>query len=99
MLTSDNPRSEDALAILASMLGGAVEVPEDERGDVLVVPDRAAAIAAAVARAHAGDTVLVAGKGHELGQYVKGEVRPFDDREVLRAAITRRHPDRGVEQP
>ncbi|MDH6115917.1 UDP-N-acetylmuramoyl-L-alanyl-D-glutamate--2,6-diaminopimelate ligase [Kitasatospora sp. GAS204A] len=99
VLTSDNPRSEDALAILASMLGGAVEVPEDERGDVLVVPDRAAAIAAAVARAHAGDTVLVAGKGHELGQYVKGEVRPFDDREVLRAAITRRHPDRGVEQP
>lgn len=100
VLTSDNPRSEDALAILASMLGGALEVPEAERGEVLVVPDRAAAIAAAVARAHAGDTVLVAGKGHELGQYVKGEVRPFDDREVLREAIVRSHPQsRGVEQP
>jgi UDP-N-acetylmuramoyl-L-alanyl-D-glutamate--2,6-diaminopimelate ligase len=43
--------------------------------------------------------VLVAGKGHELGQYVKGEVRPFDDREVLREAIARVLPARGVEQP
>ncbi|MEV4555932.1 UDP-N-acetylmuramoyl-L-alanyl-D-glutamate--2,6-diaminopimelate ligase [Kitasatospora sp. NPDC049285] len=87
VLTSDNPRSEDPLAILATMLSGAAEVPEAERGEVLAVPDRAEAIALAVARAHAGDTVLVAGKGHELGQYVKGEVRPFDDREVLRVAI------------
>jgi UDP-N-acetylmuramoyl-L-alanyl-D-glutamate--2,6-diaminopimelate ligase len=105
VLTSDNPRSEDSLAILASMLGGAVEVPEGERGEVLVVPDRSEAIADAVARAHPGDTVLVAGKGHELGQYVKGEVRPFDDREVLREAIVHAQPEpqvaehRGVEQP
>ncbi|MFE9421834.1 UDP-N-acetylmuramoyl-L-alanyl-D-glutamate--2,6-diaminopimelate ligase [Kitasatospora sp. NPDC006697] len=99
VLTSDNPRSEDALAILASMLSGAAEVPESERGEVLVVPDRAEAIADAVARAHPGDTVLVAGKGHELGQYVKGEVRPFDDREVLREAIAHGRPEqRGVEQ-
>jgi UDP-N-acetylmuramoyl-L-alanyl-D-glutamate--2,6-diaminopimelate ligase len=49
--------------------------------------DRAAAIAAAVARAEAGDTVLVAGKGHEQGQDTAGVVRPFDDRAVLRAAI------------
>ncbi|WP_441246552.1 UDP-N-acetylmuramoyl-L-alanyl-D-glutamate--2,6-diaminopimelate ligase [Kitasatospora sp. McL0602] len=97
VLTSDNPRSEDALAILASMLGGAVEVPEAERGDVLVVPDRAEAIRDAVARAHAGDTVLVAGKGHEVGQYVKGENRPFDDRQVLREAITQT--TRGDKQP
>jgi len=92
VLTSDNPRTEDPLAILAAMLAGAVEVPEGERGAVLVDPDRAAAVAAAVARAHAGDTVLVAGKGHELGQYVRGETRPFDDREVLRAAIRMRGP-------
>ncbi|WP_280665858.1 MULTISPECIES: UDP-N-acetylmuramoyl-L-alanyl-D-glutamate--2,6-diaminopimelate ligase [unclassified Kitasatospora] len=98
VLTSDNPRSEDALAILASMLTGAAGVPEAERGAVLVVPDRAEAIAAAVARAHAGDTVLVAGKGHEVGQYVRDEIRPFDDREVLREAIAHAHPDRGVEQ-
>ncbi|MEV7024082.1 UDP-N-acetylmuramoyl-L-alanyl-D-glutamate--2,6-diaminopimelate ligase [Kitasatospora sp. NPDC093558] len=106
LLTSDNPRSEDPLAILASMLGGAAAVPEAERGDVLVVPDRAEAIRLAVARAHAGDTVLVAGKGHELGQYVRDEIRPFDDREVLHDEIKRNsvaqtaaaRGDRGVEQ-
>jgi len=93
LLTSDNPRSEDPLAILATMLAGAAEVPEEERGEVLAVPDRAEAIALAVARVHPGDTVLVAGKGHELGQYVKGEVRPFDDREVLREAIGQARPE------
>ncbi|SEL73901.1 UDP-N-acetylmuramoyl-L-alanyl-D-glutamate--2,6-diaminopimelate ligase [Streptacidiphilus jiangxiensis] len=88
ILTSDNPRTEDPLAILAAMLSGAVEVPEAERGAVLVEPDRARAIAEAVARAHAGDSILVAGKGHEVGQYAKGEVRPFDDRVVLHDAIS-----------
>ncbi|RKN06109.1 UDP-N-acetylmuramoyl-L-alanyl-D-glutamate--2,6-diaminopimelate ligase [Streptomyces radicis] len=98
VLTSDNPRSEDPLAILAAMLAGAAEVPAHERGTVLVEEDRAAAIAAAVARAEPGDTVLVAGKGHERGQDIAGVIRPFDDREELRAAIERgsqapRHPD------
>ncbi|MEV3991881.1 UDP-N-acetylmuramoyl-L-alanyl-D-glutamate--2,6-diaminopimelate ligase [Streptomyces sp. NPDC049837] len=87
VLTSDNPRSEDPLAILAAMLAGAAEVPVHERGDVIVEADRAAAIAAAVARAQPGDTVLVAGKGHEQGQDIAGVVRPFDDRQVLREAI------------
>ncbi|MCS0636398.1 UDP-N-acetylmuramoyl-L-alanyl-D-glutamate--2,6-diaminopimelate ligase [Streptomyces sp. LP05-1] len=87
VLTSDNPRSEDPLAILAAMLAGAAEVPVHERGDVLVEADRAAAIAAAVARAEPGDTVLIAGKGHEQGQDIAGVVRPFDDRQVLREAI------------
>ncbi|WP_078879579.1 MULTISPECIES: UDP-N-acetylmuramoyl-L-alanyl-D-glutamate--2,6-diaminopimelate ligase [Kitasatospora] len=105
VLTSDNPRSEDPLAILASMLNGAAAVPEAERGAVLVVPDRAEAIELAVARAQAGDTVLVAGKGHELGQYVRDEIRPFDDREVLRESIVRTtaaqgsQGTRGVDQP
>ncbi|WP_051782398.1 MULTISPECIES: UDP-N-acetylmuramoyl-L-alanyl-D-glutamate--2,6-diaminopimelate ligase [unclassified Streptomyces] len=89
VLTSDNPRSEDPLAILAAMFEGAVSVPPAERGTVLVDADRAAAIAAAVARARPGDTVLVAGKGHEQGQDTAGVVRPFDDRTVLRAAIER----------
>ncbi|WTP79165.1 UDP-N-acetylmuramoyl-L-alanyl-D-glutamate--2,6-diaminopimelate ligase [Streptomyces sp. NBC_00178] len=89
VLTSDNPRSEDPLAILAAMLSGAAEVPVHERGDVLVDADRAAAIAAAVARAEPGDTVLVAGKGHEQGQDIHGVVRPFDDRKILREAIER----------
>ncbi|MCX3063206.1 UDP-N-acetylmuramoyl-L-alanyl-D-glutamate--2,6-diaminopimelate ligase [Streptomyces beihaiensis] len=87
ILTSDNPRSEDPLAILATMLMGAADVPSHERGEVQVFEDRAAAIAAAVARAEPGDTVLVAGKGHEQGQDIAGVVRPFDDRLVLRAAI------------
>ncbi|MBD9731375.1 UDP-N-acetylmuramoyl-L-alanyl-D-glutamate--2,6-diaminopimelate ligase [Streptomyces sp. H28] len=87
VLTSDNPRSEDPLAILAAMLQGAASVPAHERGEVQVFEDRAAAIAAAVARAEPGDTVLVAGKGHEQGQDIAGVVRPFDDRQVLREAI------------
>ncbi|WP_425582468.1 UDP-N-acetylmuramoyl-L-alanyl-D-glutamate--2,6-diaminopimelate ligase [Streptomyces synnematoformans] len=87
VLTSDNPRSEDPLAILAAMLAGAAEVPVYERGDVLVEADRAGAIAIAVARADDGDTVLVAGKGHEQGQDTAGVVRPFDDRDELRTAI------------
>ncbi|MGY5132287.1 glutamate ligase domain-containing protein, partial [Streptomyces nigrescens] len=87
VLTSDNPRGEDPLAILATMLAGAAEVPIHERGTVLVEEERAAAIAAAVARAEPGDTVIVAGKGHEQGQDIAGVVRPFDDRQVLREAI------------
>ncbi|CAL9287551.1 MULTISPECIES: UDP-N-acetylmuramoyl-L-alanyl-D-glutamate--2,6-diaminopimelate ligase [unclassified Streptomyces] len=87
VLTSDNPRSEDPLAILSAMLAGAAEVPAHERGTVLVDADRASAIATAVARAQPGDTVLVAGKGHEQGQDIAGVVRPFDDRQVLREAI------------
>ncbi|WP_069976021.1 UDP-N-acetylmuramoyl-L-alanyl-D-glutamate--2,6-diaminopimelate ligase [Streptomyces rubrolavendulae] len=87
VLTSDNPRSEDPLAILSAMLAGAAQVPAHERGTVLVDADRASAIAAAVARARPGDTVLVAGKGHEQGQDIAGVVRPFDDRRVLREAI------------
>ncbi len=89
VLTSDNPRSEDPLAILATMLAGAAEVPAAERGAVLLMEDRAAAVAAAVARAEPGDTVLVLGKGHEQGQDIAGVVRPFDDRQVLREAIER----------
>ncbi|TXC92252.1 UDP-N-acetylmuramoyl-L-alanyl-D-glutamate--2,6-diaminopimelate ligase [Streptomyces sp. ISID311] len=87
VLTSDNPRNEDPLSILATMLAGAAEVPIHERGTVLVEEERAAAIAAAVARAEPGDTVIVAGKGHEQGQDIAGVVRPFDDRQVLRGAI------------
>ncbi len=94
VLTSDNPRSEDPLAILAAMLAGAAEVPTHERGTVLVEEERAVAIAAAVARAEPGDTVVVAGKGHEQGQDIAGVVRAFDDRQVLREAIeaARQHP-------
>ncbi len=97
-LTSDNPRSEDPLAILSAMLAGAAAVPAYERGHVTVEPDRAIAISLASAAARPGDTVLIAGKGHEQGQDIAGVIRPFDDREVLRAAIERAA-GRGADRP
>jgi len=87
ILTSDNPRSEDPLAILAEMLQGVLTVPAQRRGRVIIEPDRAAAIGLAIAAAGKGDIVLVAGKGHERGQYVAGSVIPFDDREVAAEAL------------
>jgi UDP-N-acetylmuramoyl-L-alanyl-D-glutamate--2,6-diaminopimelate ligase len=89
ILTSDNPRSEDPLEILAAMLGGVLTVPREERGRVIIEPDRAAAIAQAVALASPGDVIVVAGKGHETGQYVAGSVLPFDDRKVTAEALER----------
>jgi UDP-N-acetylmuramoyl-L-alanyl-D-glutamate--2,6-diaminopimelate ligase len=94
ILTSDNPRSEDPLAILAEMLSGVLGVPRGERARLIIEPDRAAAIDLAVAGAGKGDVVLVAGKGHETGQYVGTSVLPFDDVEVTAAALTR-HAERG----
>ncbi|MET7301149.1 UDP-N-acetylmuramoyl-L-alanyl-D-glutamate--2,6-diaminopimelate ligase [Embleya sp. NPDC005575] len=89
VLTSDNPRSEDPLAILDEMLTG-IPGPADPHGTVLVEPDRAAAIRLAVAQAGPRDTVVVAGKGHEQGQEFANEVKhPFDDRVELRRAISR----------
>ncbi|MFB9961204.1 UDP-N-acetylmuramoyl-L-alanyl-D-glutamate--2,6-diaminopimelate ligase [Sinosporangium siamense] len=90
ILTSDNPRSEDPLAILAAMMDGALRVPRERRAHMIMEPDRAAAIALAVDRAERGDVVVVAGKGHEQGQYVAGEVIPFDDRQVVADAVRAR---------
>jgi UDP-N-acetylmuramoyl-L-alanyl-D-glutamate--2,6-diaminopimelate ligase len=89
ILTSDNPRSEDPLAILAEMLDGVLTVGEPERARIIVEPDRAAAIGLAVAMADKGDVIVVAGKGHERGQYIGQQVIPFDDREVAAGAIAR----------
>jgi UDP-N-acetylmuramoyl-L-alanyl-D-glutamate--2,6-diaminopimelate ligase len=90
ILTSDNPRSEDPLRILAEMMDGVLSVPQDGRAHVIIEPDRAAAIDLAIGRAGFGDVVVVAGKGHEQGQYVGDEVLPFDDRQVVADAIVRR---------
>ena len=82
VVTSDNPRSEDPLAIIDEVRRGVA------RPDVLVVePDRAAAIERALAEARPGDVVLVAGKGHETGQETAGRIEPFDDRDVARRAL------------
>ncbi len=88
IFTSDNPRSEDPLEILAGMLAGALTVPAVDRAHVVVEPDRAAAIATAITGARKGDVVLIAGKGHERGQYAAGEVIPFDDREVAAQVLS-----------
>jgi hypothetical protein len=93
ILTSDNPRSEDPLAILAAMLDGVLSVPQDERARVIIEPDRAAAISQAVALATPGDVIVVAGKGHETGQYIAGAVLPFEDRQVTAAALAQREHD------
>jgi UDP-N-acetylmuramoyl-L-alanyl-D-glutamate--2,6-diaminopimelate ligase len=92
IVTDDNPRSEDPAAIRRAMLGGAETVPAAQRGEVREVGDRAEAIAAAVRAAGDGDTVLIAGKGHEPGQEIAGVVYPFDDRVVLRTALERARP-------
>jgi UDP-N-acetylmuramoyl-L-alanyl-D-glutamate--2,6-diaminopimelate ligase len=89
ILTSDNPRSEDPLAILAAMLDGVLSVPREERARVIIEPDRAAAISQAVWLAAPGDVIVVAGKGHETGQYIAGTVLPFDDRQVTATALER----------
>ncbi|MBI3637596.1 MAG: hypothetical protein HY216_15495, partial [Candidatus Rokubacteria bacterium] len=85
-VTSDNPRSEDPRAIVDEVLAGA----RDGRGVTSAEPDRHAAIAAALAWARPGDTVMIAGKGHETYQIVGSDVRPFDDREVARRLLTER---------
>jgi UDP-N-acetylmuramoyl-L-alanyl-D-glutamate--2,6-diaminopimelate ligase len=83
VVTNDNPRSEEPVAIVESILQGAGT-------DVEVDLDRRSAIEQAIARAGTGDVVVIAGKGHEQGQEIAGVVHPFDDREVARAALRRR---------
>jgi UDP-N-acetylmuramoyl-L-alanyl-D-glutamate--2,6-diaminopimelate ligase len=82
ILTSDNPRSEDPAAIAAEVEAGAP-------GELTVELDRRAAITQAVDLARAGDVVVIAGKGHEQGQEIAGQVLPFDDRDVAREVLRR----------
>ena len=85
VVTDDNPRSEEPAAIRAELLAGARS--GGAPADVEEVGDRAEAIAAALGIARPGDTVLIAGKGHETGQEIGGEVLAFDDREVARGVL------------
>ncbi|QNG55887.1 UDP-N-acetylmuramoyl-L-alanyl-D-glutamate--2,6-diaminopimelate ligase [Pseudonocardia petroleophila] len=86
VVTDDNPRTEDPAEIRAAMLAGAVAEPG--RGEVVEIGDRRAAIAAAVAAAGPGDAVVVAGKGHEVGQEIHGVKHPFDDAAELASALS-----------
>jgi UDP-N-acetylmuramoyl-L-alanyl-D-glutamate--2,6-diaminopimelate ligase len=85
VVTSDNPRSEEPQAIIAEILEGA-----RGRGGVEVEADRRAAIGLALDAARRGDTVVIAGKGHEQGQeFERGRKIPFDDREVAGEELRR----------
>jgi UDP-N-acetylmuramoyl-L-alanyl-D-glutamate--2,6-diaminopimelate ligase len=81
-VTSDNPRTEDPLAIIAEIVAG-LESPRAAR----VEPDRRKAIALAVSEACTGDVVVILGKGHESGQEFASKTIPFDDRQVAREEL------------
>ena len=87
IITDDNPRTEDPSVIRAEVLRGAYSVSEVE---VHEIGDRAEAINAAVVAARPGDAVVIAGKGHELGQYQAGQTREFSDVAELTKAIRTR---------
>ncbi len=84
IITSDNPRTEDPLAIIADVEAGIKPVSQN----YMVEPDRRAAIGMALAMAGPDDLVLIAGKGHEDYQLVNGRVLDFDDRKVAREFLT-----------
>ncbi|MBR1808415.1 MAG: UDP-N-acetylmuramoyl-L-alanyl-D-glutamate--2,6-diaminopimelate ligase [Paludibacteraceae bacterium] len=84
ILTSDNPRDEEPQDILSDMLAG---LTEEEKQQTLVIEDRRQAIRTACTLAQAGDVVLVAGKGHEDYQIIKGVKHHFDDHEEIRNMI------------
>jgi UDP-N-acetylmuramoyl-L-alanyl-D-glutamate--2,6-diaminopimelate ligase len=83
-VTSDNPRSEDPMVIIDEIVAG---VPRERLDDLIVEPDRRAAIRQALAEARVGDLVVIAGKGHEQGQIIGDRRIPFDDREVARELL------------
>lgn len=81
-ITDDNPRSEDPAAITEAIVAGVAP-----NTCVTVIHDRREAIKRALSDAAPGDAVLVAGKGHETEQQIRGECRHFDDREVIRQEL------------
>jgi UDP-N-acetylmuramoyl-L-alanyl-D-glutamate--2,6-diaminopimelate ligase len=90
VVTDDNPRSEDPAVIRAAVRAGAEAVPAADRAEVHEVGDRREAIRLAVRLAGPEDAVVVAGKGHETGQEIRGATHPFDDRDVLREELAAR---------
>jgi UDP-N-acetylmuramoyl-L-alanyl-D-glutamate--2,6-diaminopimelate ligase len=84
VVTSDNPRSEEPEAIIADIVAG---IAPGTGGEVKVESDRRRAIQLALEAARAGDVVVIAGKGHETYQLVKGQSFPFDDRAVARELL------------
>ena len=87
IITSDNPRTEDPLAIIEEIEVGVREIGKQRDVDYVVIPDRLEAIQFAIKKACPGDLVLIAGKGHEDYQIMGTEKIHFDDREVARAIL------------
>lgn len=87
IITSDNPRSEDPMAIIEDIKKG---IPQDKAGRVEVIADRAEAIERAIGMARTGDAVLIAGKGHEDYQEINGVRSPFSDRLAALGALEKR---------
>ncbi|GLR15771.1 UDP-N-acetylmuramoyl-L-alanyl-D-glutamate--2,6-diaminopimelate ligase [Portibacter lacus] len=81
ILTSDNPRNEDPEDIIDDMVPG---IPQHKTQKMIRISERRSAIIAGLSMAQAGDIVLIAGKGHEKYQEIKGERFPFDDKEIVR---------------
>ena len=79
IVTDDNPRSEDPASIRAEIMAAASGATE--------ISDRATAISTAVSMLNAGDTLIVAGKGHEEGQIIGEKVLPFSDHTEIRKAL------------
>lgn len=101
IVTDDNPRSEDPAAIRAAVLAGVADARADGTARAAAdavheIGPRAEAIAAGIAAAGPGGTLVIAGKGHETGQEIAGVVHDFDDREQTRAALASRGGDIGT---
>ena len=93
IITSDNPRTEDPAAIIREVESGVEAEGSKKKGlDYFAMIDRGEAIEAAIGRAVAGDTVFIAGKGHEDYQIIGATKFHFDDREAARKAIMGRAP-------
>jgi UDP-N-acetylmuramoyl-L-alanyl-D-glutamate--2,6-diaminopimelate ligase len=90
ILSSDNPKSEDPLKIISDIVVGM----QRTNGKYMIEPDRERAIALAMDQAHAGDIVLLAGKGHENYQILADRTLEFDDRDQARRALSERGYDR-----
>jgi UDP-N-acetylmuramoyl-L-alanyl-D-glutamate--2,6-diaminopimelate ligase len=92
IVTDDDPHDEDPAAIRSEVIAGAFQARDQERPEVLVEESfpRDEAIRRAVELAGPQDTILVAGRGHEVWQEVKGVNIALDDREELRAALAAR---------
>jgi UDP-N-acetylmuramoyl-L-alanyl-D-glutamate--2,6-diaminopimelate ligase len=87
VITDEDPREEDREAILGEIAAGAQAIGKRRGSDFLCIADRTQAIAAAFAQARAGDTVLLAGKGHEQSIIIGREKLPWDDRRVAREQL------------